>query len=209
MKLLLFFFLAAVLLPRLGGANQRKARFLFGNLFGNNSPPPATTQAPPQPAFPPVQLASFCQGGCRDGWFSYMGQCYMYVPDQMSWERAERACQGAANGGHLTSISSADHNNFLVSLATYQGHRTAQFWTGGSHQKGSSLRWTDGSGANFIQRPLHSLLNMVGNTINSLLNLRICLKLNINVGGQGNWDGSACDKKLPFICSYKPNLLPP
>ncbi|KAH0624433.1 hypothetical protein JD844_031861 [Phrynosoma platyrhinos] len=118
-------------------------------------------------------------------------------------------CQSQATGGHLTSISSAEHNEFLVNLATYQGQRTAQFWTGGSHRRGSSLKWTDGSVANFIQRPLSSLLHVIGKTINTILNIRICLKLNINIGGGGNWDGSDCKKKLPFICSYRPNLTPP
>nr|XP_056718046.1 snaclec coagulation factor IX-binding protein subunit A-like [Euleptes europaea] len=209
MKRLLLFVLGALLLPELEGTKQREVRFLLGNIFGNNNPPPAATQAPPQPDIPPAEPASLCQGGCRDGWFSYMGQCYKYVQDPLTWEGAERACQRAANGGHLTSITSAEHNDFLVDLATYSGHRTAQFWTGGSHQKGSSLKWTDGSTTSFMQRPLSALLSLVGNTINSLLNIRICLKLNINLGGQGNWDGSDCSKKMPFVCSYTPNLLPP
>lgn len=188
------------------GAKQREVRFLFGNIFGNDDPSPVATEAPPLVLEEP---ASFCQGGCRDGWFSYMGQCYLYVQEPKTWEGAESACQRAVTGGHLTSIASAEHNDFLVSLATHTGHRTAQFWTGGSHRKGSSLQWTDGSTTNFLQRPLSAILNVLGNTINSLLNIRICLKLNINIGGQGNWDGSDCSKKLPFVCSYKPNLLPP
>ncbi|XP_048348441.1 snaclec bitiscetin subunit beta-like [Sphaerodactylus townsendi] len=205
MKRLLLFALGVLLLPELEGAKQRKVRFLLGNLFGNNNPPPATTQAPPRPATPPAEPASFCQGGCQDGWYSYTGQCYTFVQEPMTWEGAERACQRAVGGGHLTSIVSAEHNEFLVSLATYAGHRTAQFWTGGSHQKGSPLKWTDGSTASFIP----GALNLIGNTINNLLNLRICLKLNINIGGGGNWDGSDCSKRLPFVCSYTPNLLPP
>ncbi|XP_060091052.1 snaclec bitiscetin subunit beta-like [Heteronotia binoei] len=206
MKPLLLFFLGALLLPGLQGSSQRKVRFLFGNIFGNNNPPPVATEAPPAL---PEEPASFCQGGCRDGWFSYMGQCYLFVQDPKTWEGAERVCQSLVSGGHLTSIASADHNDFLVSLAASTGHQTAQFWTGGSHRKGSSLQWTDGSVANFIQRPLSSILQAVGDTINTLLNIRICLKLNINLGGQGNWDGSDCRKKLPFVCSYKPSLLPP
>ncbi|XP_015282692.1 PREDICTED: snaclec bitiscetin subunit beta-like [Gekko japonicus] len=207
MKPLLLFFLGALLLPELKGASQRRVRFLLGNLFGNNDPPPpATTQAPPAL---PAEPASFCQGGCRDGWFSYMGQCYLFVQEPKTWEGAERACQRAVNGGHLTSIVSAEHNDFLVRLATHAGHRTAQFWTGGSHRKGSSLQWTDGSTTSFFQRPLSSILSMAGSAVNALLSIRICVKLNINVGGQGDWDGSDCGKKLPFVCSYKPNLLPP
>ncbi|XP_077200172.1 snaclec bitiscetin subunit beta-like [Paroedura picta] len=205
MKPLLIFFLGAMVLPGPTGANQRQVRFLFGSLLGKDNPP-AATQAPPSL---PEEPASFCQGGCRDGWFSYRDQCYLYVQDAMTWEGAERACQRTVNGGHLTSIGSAEQNDFLVSLATHAGHRTAQFWTGGSHRKGSNLQWTDGSTANFLQRPLQSLLSVVGNTINSLLSIRICLKLNLSLTGQGNWDGSDCSKKLPFVCSYKPNLLPP
>ncbi|XP_020659898.1 snaclec bitiscetin subunit beta [Pogona vitticeps] len=188
----------------------RERRFLFGNIFGgDNDPSRVTDKVPVLDDSSLIDSESFCQGGCRDGWISYKGQCYMYVLDQMTWEEAERSCQSYAIGGHLTSISSAEHNDFLVNLATHHGERTAQFWTGGSHRRGSSLRWTDGSVANFIQRPLSSLLHVVGETINSILNIRICLKLNLSLGGQGNWDGSDCRKKLPFVCSYKPDLTPP
>ncbi|XP_042315456.1 snaclec bitiscetin subunit beta-like [Sceloporus undulatus] len=191
---------------------NRERRFLLGKIFGGNNPPPPPPVNIEPPVFPGSSLVdaeSFCQGGCRDGWISYMGQCYIFVQNPMTWEQAEWTCQSQATGGHLTSISSAEHNEFLVNLASYQGQRTAQFWTGGSHRRGSSLRWTDGSVANFIQRPLSSLLHVVGETINTILNIRICLKLNINIGGRGNWDGSDCKKKLPFICSYRPNLTPP
>ncbi|KAJ7324538.1 hypothetical protein JRQ81_017558 [Phrynocephalus forsythii] len=189
---------------------SRERRFLFGNIFGEKNNPSRVTNK--VPVFDDSSLADpkfFCQGPCRDGWINYNGQCYLYVPDQRTWEEAEGICQRQAIGGHLTSISSPEHNDFLVNLATYHGQKTAQFWTGGSHRKGSSLRWTDGSVANFIQRPVSSLLHAVGETINSILNIRICLKLNISIGGQGNWDGSDCRKKLPFICSYKPDLTPP
>ncbi|XP_061485333.1 snaclec coagulation factor IX-binding protein subunit A-like [Rhineura floridana] len=210
----LMVYLGALVLPASEGnelpeAKYRDRRFLLGNIFGGNNPPPSNTEAPILPDSSLIDPESFCEGGCHDGWMSYMDQCYMFVQKPMSWEEAERSCQSQATGGHLTSISSAEHNEFLVNLATYQGQRTAQFWTGGRHQKGSSLEWVDGSGANFIQRPLSSLLHTLGETINSILNIRICLKLNINIGGQGNWDGSDCQKKLPFICSYKPNLTPP
>ncbi|XP_053166914.1 snaclec bitiscetin subunit beta-like [Hemicordylus capensis] len=212
--LVLLMYLGILILPGSEGndfpeAKKRDVRFLFGNIFGGNNQPPLNTKAPDLPDSSLIDAESFCQDGCQDGWVSYMGQCYMFVQKQMSWAEAESTCQSVVTSGHLTSISSAEHNEFLVNLATYQGQKTAQFWTGGSHQGGSSLSWTDGSVTNFIQRPLSSILHVVGETINSILNLRICLKLNINIGGQGHWDGSDCKKKLPFICSYKPNLTPP
>ncbi|XP_066478546.1 snaclec bitiscetin subunit beta-like [Tiliqua scincoides] len=212
--LVLFLYLGILVFPGSEGndiaeAKHRNARFIFGNIFGGNDPPPPSTKAPSLPDSSLIDPESFCQGGCRDGWVSYMGQCFKFVQEQMTWEKAERTCQSLAAGGHLTSISSPEHNEFLVNLATYQGQRTAQFWTGGSHQKGGSLRWTDGSMANFIQRPLSTFLHLLGESVNSFLNLRVCLKLNIEIGGQGDWNGSDCKKKLPFVCSYRPNLTPP
>uniref|UniRef100_A0A0B8RSX0 C-type lectin 1 n=1 Tax=Philothamnus irregularis TaxID=1899461 RepID=A0A0B8RSX0_9SAUR len=152
---------------------------------------------------------SFCQGGCRDGWMSYMDHCYMYVQEQQSWPEAERTCQRFVPGGHLTSISSAEHNDYLVKLAAYLAQKPILFWIGGNHQKGGSLRWTDGTKTNFIQRPLSSLLHVVGGTIQHILNLNVRVCLQINLGGYGRWDGAKCQKRLPFICSYKPDLTPP
>ncbi|XP_033009927.1 snaclec bitiscetin subunit beta-like [Lacerta agilis] len=208
----LMLYLGVLLLPVSEGnglpeVKSRDRRFLLGNIFDWNNPPSRDNEVPASHDSSVVEPELFCQGGCLDGWMSYLDQCYMFVQKRETWEEAERTCQRKVTGGHLTSVSSAEHNDFLVSLATYHGQQTAQFWTGGSHRKGSSLEWTDGSGANFLQRPLSSILHVFGEAINSFLHSRICLK--INLGGQGNWDGSDCKKKLPFVCSYKPNLTPP
>ncbi|XP_044857563.1 snaclec bitiscetin subunit beta-like [Mauremys mutica] len=185
---------------------RRYVRFL-SNMLEDSQSSSKNIQVPAQADSSLVESKLFCQGPCRDGWFSNMGQCYKFVQEQNTWAGAESVCQKIAGGGHLTSISNAAQNDFLVNLASYVDKRTTQFWTGGSHQKGSSLSWTDGSQTDFIQRPLSSIFNAIGGLLNSIFNVRICLTLNLGV--QGIWDGCDCNKKLSFICSYKPNLTPP
>nr|XP_014429681.1 snaclec bitiscetin subunit beta-like [Pelodiscus sinensis] len=187
-------------------AKRRDVRFL-DSMFTGSRPSADNSQVPAQSDFSLAESELFCQGPCQEGWFSYMGQCYKFVQEQKTWAEAESVCQIIAKGGHLTSISSAAHNDFLVNLASYADKRTTQFWSGGSHQKGASLTWTDGSMPNFIQRPLSSILNAIGGVFNSIFKVKICLTLNL--GAQGKWDGCDCNKKLSFICSYKPNVTPP
>ena len=68
----------------------RERRFLFGNIFGgDNDPSRVTDKVTVLDDSSLIDSESFCQGGCRDGWISYKGQCYMYVLDQMTWEEAE------------------------------------------------------------------------------------------------------------------------
>ncbi|TFK15952.1 echinoderm microtubule-associated protein-like 5 [Platysternon megacephalum] len=207
----LFLLLGVLVLPGLEGdknpdVKRRDVRSLFSMLEGSQSSP-KNIQVPDQADSSLVESKLYCQGPCRDGWFSNMGQCYKFVQEKNTWAGAESVCQRIAGGGHLTSISNAAQNDFLVNLASYEDKRTTQFWTGGSYQKGTSLSWTDGSLPNFIQRPLSSIFNAIGGIFNSIFNVRICLTLNLGV--QGMWDGCDCNKKLSFICSYKPNLTPP
>ncbi|CAM2096169.1 unnamed protein product [Caretta caretta] len=179
----LFLILGVLVLPGLEGdenpgVKRRDVRFL-DSIFGGSHSSPKDIQVPAQADSSLLESELFCQGPCQDGWVSNMGQCYKFVQEQNTWADAESVCQRIAEGGHLTSISSAAQNDFLVNLASYADKRTTQFWTGGSHQKGTSLRWTDGSLPNFIQRPLSSIFNAIGGIFNHIFNVRICLTLNL------------------------------
>ncbi|XP_040400150.1 snaclec agkisacutacin subunit A-like [Cygnus olor] len=146
-----------------------------------------------------------CQNPCQKGWISYKGRCYKLIEERMTWTKAEETCSAERAGSHLTSITSEEENEFLRKLS--QGQKETKLWTGGTYQKGSLLKWSDGSLTTFIQRPLSSIFSSVRRLINSLFNIKLCLSLNI--GGEGEWDGSNCSNKLPFICVYKPNLKHP
>ncbi|XP_015666567.1 snaclec bitiscetin subunit beta [Protobothrops mucrosquamatus] len=209
LQILPWFFLTSLLLPFSEGhgwIKPRDHRPFYPNTGVQNNLPPAKPQVPDSAL---EYQSSFCQEGCRDGWMSYSGHCYMYVQEQRTWPEAERTCQSFIPNGHLTSISSAQHNTFLVKLAIYQARKPVLFWIGGSHQKGSSLRWSDGSRPNFLQRPLSSILNLAGGAIQQILGLNVRICLQINLGGHGRWDGANCQTRLPFICGYKPDLTPP
>ncbi|XP_070800300.1 snaclec bitiscetin subunit beta-like [Pituophis catenifer annectens] len=203
-QILLWFLQATLVLLLFEGTRAHGSFFL--NIGARNNLPLVKPEVPNSAL---ENQNSFCQGGCRDGWMSYMDHCYMYVQQQRSWAEAERTCQSFVPGGHLTSISSAQHNDFLVELATYLAQKPTLFWIGGKHRKGGSLQWTDGATTNFIQRPLSSLLNFASSTIHRILNLNVYVCLQISLGGHGRWDGANCQTRLPFICSYKPDLTPP
>ncbi|NXK53008.1 PGCA protein, partial [Chauna torquata] len=159
----------------------------------------------PNSSHPDSSAKQTCRSPCQKGWISYKGHCYMLIQKRMTWTQAEKTCWTERAGGHLTSITSAEENQFLWKHS--QGQKETQFWTGGTYKKasGSLLKWSDGSLTSFIQRPLSSIFSAVRGLINHLFNIKICLTLNI--GGGGEWEGSHCSKRLPFICSYKPNLM--
>ncbi|KAJ6661693.1 hypothetical protein lerEdw1_013215, partial [Lerista edwardsae] len=92
--LVLLLYLGILVLPGSEGndiaeAKRRSARFIFGNVFGGNDRPPPSPKEPALPDSSLIEPESFCQGGCREGWVSYMGQCYRFVQEQMTWEAAE------------------------------------------------------------------------------------------------------------------------
>ncbi|NXI68449.1 PGCA protein, partial [Anseranas semipalmata] len=158
----------------------------------------------PNPSLPDSSAKQICRSPCQKGWISYKGRCYRFIQKRMTWTQAEKTCWTERAGGHLTSITSEEENEFLCKLS--QEQKETQFWTGGTYEKasGSLFKWSDGSLTTFIQRPLSAIFNSFRRLINRLFNIKICLTLNI--GGGGEWDGSHCSNKLPFICVYKPNL---
>ncbi|NXE46876.1 SLA2 protein, partial [Casuarius casuarius] len=144
------------------------------------------------------------QGLCQKGWISYKDHCYMLIEKRMTWIQAEKTWTKRARG-HLISITSEAENEFLHKLA--QRQKETQFWTGGTYQKASglSLKWTDGSLTAFIQKLLSALLSPFTRQLISFLNVRFCLTL--NTGGHSEWGSSVCNKRLPSICIYKPDLM--
>ncbi|XP_065598064.1 snaclec bothroinsularin subunit beta-like [Cyrtonyx montezumae] len=205
-QLFLFLLFGALALSGSEGAGNstdkhRNARFLF-DVFDRLKP---EHNIIPNPSQEDSSAKQICQSRCQKGWISYKGLCYVFIQERMTWTEAEKTCSAISTGGHLTSITSAEQNEFLRRLS--QGHKSTQFWTGGTYQKGSLLKWSDGSLISFVQRPLSSIFHAVGRLINNLFNIKICLM--VNIGGEAQWDRSPCSQRLPFICTYKPNLVHP
>lgn len=53
--------------------------------------------------------------GCPAGWeyYNVTNACYLVVKEAVTWQEAEDGC--VARGSHLTSIHSAEENDYLVS----------------------------------------------------------------------------------------------
>jgi hypothetical protein len=62
---------------------------------------------------------------CPGGWILFDGHCYLMVESDTTWAAAEKDCND--KGGHLASIHSADENNFIHSLFSYDW-----LWIGGT-----------------------------------------------------------------------------
>ncbi|XP_071986250.1 struthiocalcin-2-like isoform X2 [Engystomops pustulosus] len=138
----------------------------------------------------------FCQGPCMDGWVSYHGYCHLYVAWELSWQDAEKHCQSRFSRAHLASVTSEEHNGFLMALARSKGYLGKKLWTGGSTQRGSNA-WLDGSPFQFLNFPKGNILNIFGT--------KKCLSLSFGVGNF--WDQLNCVERLHFICTYKPRQV--
>ncbi|KFV17662.1 Aggrecan core protein, partial [Tauraco erythrolophus] len=165
----------------------------------------------PNPSHQDSSTKQICQNLCQKGWINFKG--HWYLLERMTFPQAEVLASSKQQYCHLTSITSADENEFLCNLA--QEQKETQFWTGGSSPlqllelffclQGLFLKWSGGSLTTFIQRPLLPLFRAVGGLVSNLFNIKICLTLNIR--GRGEWDSSPCLKRLPFNYVYKPKLM--
>ena len=61
---------------------------------------------------------------CPSGWAEYIGGCYNYYTDAVSWFLADAKC--LAVGGRLASIHTEEENDFLNTLAN-----GPSYWIGG------------------------------------------------------------------------------
>ncbi|XP_069485092.1 lectin-like [Ambystoma mexicanum] len=132
----------------------------------------------------PFKSEFFCQGPCRDGWISYLGQCHLYVSAKKSWMEGEKYCKNMFKRAHLTSILDDEHNAFLMTLAKSIDKNVGSFWTAASDKKGGNL-WINLSG---------------------FLGITKCKSLGFL--GLGLLGDTNCNIRLPFICMYKPKIYP-
>ena len=81
--------------------------------------------------------------GCENGWREFENSCYkMYFGKNKCGAEAENEC--IKNDAHLTSIHSAEENEFITTLYVPR----ARICIGGLRD-GNSFRWMDGSDFNY------------------------------------------------------------
>ena len=126
------------------------------------------------------ELNAICKKSvCPKGWSLFRGNCYKLFEDYLSWHKAEEKCQ--ENNGHLTSIHSWEEHHFINDV-------NVDIWIGGNFNNYiREWTWID-----------HTLWNFSNLKQPSYEGSGICLKFHNN--NSGEWVGSKCAYKLPFVC---------
>ena len=126
--------------------------------------------------------------GCKAGFTAFQNSCYFVNNEPFSRSEAESAC--IINQTHLTDITSAGEQEFVVELLKESGGNDA--WLGLTLLD-DSLSWFDGS----------LLSNGSWYNIESTGNI-ICYHLQYR-GTKGYiWNNALeCESNLTFICEYK------
>ncbi|KAK6739953.1 hypothetical protein RB195_008435 [Necator americanus] len=84
-----------------------------------------------------------------DGWVYYKAtnMCYKIFDDYSNFDEAEKNCNGY--DGHLASIHSMEHNQFLLALDPNMDEDDADLWIGLKIEGQCELHWIDGSDLDF------------------------------------------------------------
>ena len=78
---------------------------------------------------------------CAAGWVARNTSCFKLSESEKAWEDGETHCQ--LEGGHLTSVHSAEENMFLHGFS----FTPDSFWLGGKNE--GIWKWTDGTSFSF------------------------------------------------------------
>nr|XP_046269528.1 type-2 ice-structuring protein-like [Scatophagus argus] len=136
---------------------------------------------------PIVKLAGT---NCPLNWVLYQGRCFLFVPTQMHWAKAQENC--LKQKGTLASIHNLDEYQFIQQLTTAEHLQT---WVGGSDCQEEGLWfWIDSTHYDYN-------LWCPGQPDNSLD--QCCLQ--INTGGGKCWDDVPCKSLNPSICVMPAN----
>ena len=87
-----------------------------------------------------------CPEGAIEG--NIPNDCYYFFEEPLNWTAAENSCQRLQ--GHLTSITSAFQNYFLLSeIQEVWSNTVASVWIGGRAQSNTGV-WSWGDGKPFV-----------------------------------------------------------
>ncbi|XP_014831465.1 PREDICTED: type-2 ice-structuring protein-like isoform X1 [Poecilia mexicana] len=123
---------------------------------------------------------------CPRGWTGFNGRCFRYIPQPMSWARAEKNCQSM--GANLASVHDKEDYHEIKKLIVTASHEYKATWIGGSDaQEENEWFWSDGT-------PFHYTIWCPGEPNNS--RKQHCLY----TGGRNCWDDFQCYHHKPSVC---------
>ncbi|XP_067436260.1 ladderlectin-like [Thunnus thynnus] len=129
---------------------------------------------------------------CPNGWASFNGRCFLYVPTLKTWADAEKSCQ--SRGGNLASVHSFDEYHSIQSMILRITHTYPLAWLGGSDaQQEGTWFWSDGSAFGYSYWAPGQPDNR--GSADCLL---------MNFGDHKRFDDQPCHFTMPFVCAKKP-----
>ncbi|XP_022112054.1 lectin-like [Acanthaster planci] len=135
-----------------------------------------------------------CGPSCPEGYLNWEHDCYKLYDEAKNWAAAEQRC--VADGAHLTSVHSAEEDDFLNQLSQQGTAGNKHTWIGlNDHQAEGSYVWTDGSPTDY--------LNWHKGEPNNHGKGEHCMEINF-FELDGTWNDHFCDREHRFICKMPP-----
>ncbi|XP_048730622.2 perlucin-like protein [Ostrea edulis] len=123
--------------------------------------------------------------GCKSGWKSYKGHCYVFIRSRRNWFDAQMTCR--ENGATLVQINDAQENRWIM-----RNFPKVRFWLDHSDVG------TEGSWKLFSTGKAPTFSNWAPGQPNDYRKAQDCGYAYHTKNGA--WDDSGCAYKISFIC---------
>ncbi|XP_078251380.1 C-type lectin mannose-binding isoform-like [Rhinoraja longicauda] len=141
-----------------------------------------------------LEMRALSEGPCAENWFYFpkLTSCYQFFSDNKTWSDAEAFCKQQAHYGHLATVISSEHDTFITNVIAAVIKGNPFVWIGLNDRcEEGTFTWIDGSPSSYR----HWNRNQPDNQRNE-----DCGHTHYN----GAWNDLPCDRKIGFVCSYKP-----
>ncbi|XP_078264240.1 C-type lectin LmsL-like [Rhinoraja longicauda] len=142
-----------------------------------------------------LEMRALSEGPCAENWFYFpkLGSCYQFFSHKKTWSDAEAFCKQQAHYGHLATVTSSEHNTFIINViaAVIKGNPFAWIGLNDRCEEGT-FTWIDGSPSSYRHWGGNQPDNHEGN--------EDCAHTDYD----GLWNDLPCGVTIGFVCSYKP-----
>ncbi|XP_072097080.1 lectin-like isoform X1 [Mobula birostris] len=136
------------------------------------------------------------RGPCDENWFHFplLNSCYRFFSDKKTWMAAEEFCNQLPHSGHLASVNSSIHNNFISDVVGAVDESKPRAWIGLNDRSQEGIfTWIDGT--------LYSYQNWMQNEPNINGDNEDCVHL-LSKSAK-HWNDQNCETRINFVCAYE------